>query len=126
MMKWIKSNIDYGKSLVDTGVDGARSAGTAMLNGECVGSVLARSAAKAWPSVAIAAGLGVLCTCLATRKKKPSTAIASGLIGGALGFGAGLAWETRRLTGSMARGAMKNVGIARDAHWLSKNPIDYA
>jgi len=126
MMKWIKSNIDYGKSLVDTGVDGARSAGTAMLKGECVGSVLARSAIKSWPSVAVAAGLGVLCTCLATRKKKPVTAIATGLLGGALGFGAGLAWETRRLTGSMARGAMKNVGIARDAHWLEKNPIDYA
>jgi len=48
------------------------------------------------------------------------------LLGAAIGFSTGMAWGTRRLTGDMARGAKKNIDTARDAHWLEKNPIDYA
>ena len=123
-MNWLKSNLDYGKSLVDSGVEGARSAGTTMLNGECLGSVLSHSAHKSWPSAVVGAGLGILCG-LAGRRKT-SAVFACGLLGGAAGFGAGLAWETRRLTESMARGAMKQMNGVRDAHWLERNPIDYA
>jgi hypothetical protein len=48
------------------------------------------------------------------------------LLGGALGFGVGVAWESRRLTTSVASGAAKSISKVRDEHWLEKNPIDYA
>jgi hypothetical protein len=53
-------------------------------------------------------------------------ALAYGLLGGAIGFGVGVAWESRRLTASVASGALKNIGRVRDEHWFELNPIDYA
>jgi len=44
----------------------------------------------------------------------------------AIGFGASLAWQTRRLARSITRGALRNVSRVRDEHWLEKHPIDYA
>jgi hypothetical protein len=65
--EWIESNIiDYGRNLVSSGLEGARSARKRNLEG------------------------------------------------------------TRHLTGDMAREAKRNINAARDAHWLEKNPIDYA
>jgi hypothetical protein len=52
--------------------------------------------------------------------------LAFGLLGGAIGFGAGVAWESRRLTASVAGSALRNIGRVRDEHWLTKHPIDYA
>jgi hypothetical protein len=49
-----------------------------------------------------------------------------GLLGGAIGFGAGIAWENRRLAASAASGALRNIGRVRDEHWLERHPIDYA
>ena len=125
-MNWLTSNIDYSKNLVGSGVDGARSVGRNMLHGEHVETVLSRSARNSWPSIAIGAGLGILCGCLATRRKiKYEKVFACGLLGGAVGLSTGLAWETRRLTGGMARGAIRNLGEARNAHWLARHPINY-
>jgi hypothetical protein len=52
--------------------------------------------------------------------------LAYGLLGGAIGFGAAVVWESRCLTASIAGGALKNIGRVRDEHWLSNHPIDYA
>jgi hypothetical protein len=52
--------------------------------------------------------------------------LAFGLLGGAVGFGAGIVWENRNLVASAARGALRNIDKVRDEHWLEKNPIDYA
>jgi hypothetical protein len=60
------------------------------------------------------------------REKSITRALVYGLLGGAIGLGAGLAWESRRLTASVAGGALRNIGRVRDEHWLSKHPIDYA
>jgi hypothetical protein len=49
-----------------------------------------------------------------------------GLLGGVIGFGAGVAWESRRLTASAACGALRNISKVRDEHWLERHPIDYA
>jgi hypothetical protein len=49
-----------------------------------------------------------------------------GLLGAAIGVGASVAWESRRLTASVAGGALKNIGRVRDEHWLTNHPIDYA
>jgi hypothetical protein len=48
------------------------------------------------------------------------------LLGGVIGFGAAVAWESRRLSASVAGGALKNIERVRDEHWLTKHPIDYA
>ncbi len=37
-----------------------------------------------------------------------------------------LAWETRNITGAMARSAANEIGKVRDERWLEMNPIDYA
>ncbi|MGA7512914.1 MAG: hypothetical protein WBW46_08460 [Candidatus Sulfotelmatobacter sp.] len=52
--------------------------------------------------------------------------LAFGVLGGAVGFGAGIIWENRRLVASATGGALQNIGKVRDQHWLEKNPIDYA
>jgi hypothetical protein len=49
-----------------------------------------------------------------------------GLLGGAIGFGIGILWENRRLTQSIATGALRSMGKVRDEHWLECHPIDYA
>lgn len=126
-MNWLESNLNYGKNLVGSSVEGARSAGRMMSEGECVGSVLAKSARDSWQVVAIGVGLGVLCGLLTTRRKSSAgKVLACSVVGGIVGLGAGMAWETRQLTGDMARGAIRNAKVVRDAHWLERHPIDYA
>jgi len=52
--------------------------------------------------------------------------LAFGLLGGAIGLGARIVWENRRLAASVARGALRNIERVRDEHWLERHPIDYA
>jgi hypothetical protein len=49
-----------------------------------------------------------------------------GLLGGAVGLGMGIAWQSRGLTACAAKGAWRNIGRVRDEHWLETHPIDYA
>ena len=60
------------------------------------------------------------------RHKSVSRTLAYSLIGSAFGFGLGLAWKSRRLTESIASGALHSIGKVRDEHWLESHPIDYA
>jgi hypothetical protein len=123
---WIKSNIDYGRTLVSSGFEGARAQKTA-LDGAPVVSVLMRSVQSSWMPAAIGAYIGALGATLGNRRKPKYGLVAvSSVLGATIGFTTGMAWGTRRLTGNMARGARKNIDAVRDAHWLSKNPIDYA
>jgi len=48
------------------------------------------------------------------------------MLGGAIGFALGVAWQSRRLAASMTSAALGGMGKVRDEHWLEKNPIDYA
>jgi hypothetical protein len=48
------------------------------------------------------------------------------LLGGAIGFGLGFAWESRRLTFSALANAFKKIDKVRDDHWFERHPIDYA
>jgi hypothetical protein len=124
---WLKSSIDYGRELIDSGVAGARSRQETIFAGEPVVSLLTRSAAQAWKPLTVGACLGLL-GAYARNGRKPNSAevLASTLLGATIGLGTGIAWETRYLTGDIARGAMKNMDAVRDAHWLSRNPITYA
>jgi hypothetical protein len=122
---WLKSNVDYGKELIHSGVEGARSTRDAQLEGERVSSVLAHSAGQAWKPATVGASLGVGAYLLGRRKPNLAAVLSYSLLGATIGFTVGMAWETRRLTGSMARGAMRGIQPVRDAHWLERNPINY-
>ena len=123
---WLKSEVEYGRDLADSGWQGARSAYDSTLQGEQVGAVFTRSARASWAPTAIGAGAGALCAVLAYRRKPSPTAIAvMGIVGGFVGFTAGVAWETRQLSSGIARGAMRNIGSTRDSHWLGKHPINF-
>jgi hypothetical protein len=125
--EWFESNIDYGRSLISSGLEGAFSAQKKTLEGAPVSSVLIDSVRNSWMPAMIGAYVGALGASLGHRRKPNYGAIlGASLLGAAIGLTTGMAWGTRRLTGGMARGAKKNIDVARDAHWLEKNPIDYA
>lgn len=124
--EWSKSSVDYGRKLVDSGWEGAHSGEEAFLRGEPLAPFLGKSAQKALIPAAIGACFGVLGSRPWNGHKSAARAFAFAFLGGAVGFAAGVGWESRRLTASVASGAMKNIGKTRDDHWLEKNPIDYA
>lgn len=123
---WLKSEVEYGRDLADSGWQGARVACDSILQGEPVGSILGRSIRASWAPTVMGVGVGTLCALLAKRgKPKTGAVVAMGLVGGAVGFGAGVAWDTRQLSSGMARGAMRRIGSTRDSHWLGKHPINF-
>ena len=88
--------------------------------------ILSRSARASWAPTVMGAGFGALCGLLAQRRKpKTSSVVAMGVVGGFVGFTAGVAWETRQLSSGIARGALRNVSSTSDSHWLGKHPIDF-
>jgi hypothetical protein len=126
LRKWSKSNADYGRRLLDSGIEGARSGRKAFLRGESLTPFLSESVRSALKPAVLGACIGVLGSYPGRRRKSLARALAFGLLGCAIGLGAGLAWESRRLTASAAGGALRGIGRVRDERWLSKHPIDYA
>ena len=125
VLEWSKSEVDYGRKLMDSAVEGARRGEDEFLQEEPLGRYLQRSALHAMGPSVLGACLGWFGGCLENRHSK-NRALVCAFLGGALGFGAGVIWENRKLTASVASTAWKNINKTRDAHWLEKNPIDYA
>ena len=124
---WIKSNLDYGRSLVISGWEGARATGRMTLEGAPVAVILIRSVRTSCMPALIGAYIGALGAALGNRRRRAYGIISiSTTLGAVIGFTTGMAWGTRRLTGGMVQGARKKMDAVRDAHWLEKNPIDYA
>jgi hypothetical protein len=126
LLEWSKSSVDYGRRLVDSAVEGARSGENDFLKEEPLAPYLGESVRLALAPAFIGACLGVVGGYLANGRRSTNRALASGLFGGAIGFGAGVVWESRQLSVSVASGAWRNIRKARDQHWFEKNPIDYA
>ncbi len=126
LRKWSKSNLDYGRKVLNSGLDGARSGREAFLQGSPLAPFLNESVRHAWEPAALGACIGVLGSYSGNPHKSISRAFAYGFLGGAIGFGAGVAWGSRRLTASVARGALRNIDRVRDEHWFEGHPIDYA
>jgi hypothetical protein len=124
--EWVKSNVDYGRRLVGSGIDGARSGQDEFLDGEPLAPFLGESFKGALLPAAVGACVGVLVGYPICRKKSPAVTWAYGLLGCAVGLGAGFAWKSRHLSASAASGALKNIGKVRDERWLTKNPVNYA
>lgn len=125
LTEWSKSNVAYGQKLMDSAVEGAREGENEFLKDESLGPYLERSVLRAIAPTIIGACVGLMGGYLVDRRSRNRTLI-YGLLGGAIGFGAGIAWENRNLTASVASGAWKRINKTRDEHWFEKNPIDYA
>jgi len=122
----IKSNIEYGNNLVESGLEGASTGGKAAIEDHRVATELAQAVYDSWQPALAGACIGLLAGYLTDDRKPARGALVGSLLGAALGFGGGMAWGSRQLTGAMARGAMRSINQARDARWLETNPIDYA
>jgi hypothetical protein len=125
-LEWLKSNVDYGRKVLNSGLEGARSGREAFLNGKSLNPFLSESVRNALKPAVIGACIGVLGSCPGNHRRSVSRAFVWGFLGAALGLGAGVAWQNRRLTASVTDGALRNIGRVRDEHWLEMHPIDYA
>ena len=126
LREWSKSNADYGRRLLGSGIAGALSGREEFLNGESITPFLSESVRGAVIPAVLGTCIGALASYSGYRQKSMVRTLAFGLVGAVIGLGAGLAWESRRLTASAAGGALKNIGRVRDERWLAKHPIDYA
>jgi hypothetical protein len=124
-LEWSKSEVDYGRKLVDSAIEGARRGEGEFLRDESVGRCFERSALHAMGPAVLGAYLGWCGGYLESRRSRRK-ALVCAFLGGAIGLGAGIVWENRKLTASVASGAWKSISKTRDAHWFEKNPIDYA
>jgi hypothetical protein len=68
----------------------------------------------------------MLTSCPKEQPRSLTRIVTSGLLGGLIGFAAGVVWDTRLLAASAAGGALARIEKVRDEHWLERNPIDYA
>ena len=129
LCEWSKSSADYGRRILDSGIEGARSGEEAFLDGKPLMPFLAESIRSALKPAALGACIGVLCSarrCSGEREKSATRTLMYGLLGALIGLGSGVAWESRGLTSSTAGGALRNIGRVRDEHWLNNHPINYA
>jgi len=126
LREWSKSSADYGRNILHSGIEGARSGRQAFLRGEPLTPFLGESVRDALKPAVLGACVGVLSSYPGHREKSVCRRLAFGLLGGAIGLGAGVIWGSRHLTASAACSAMRNIGRVRDEHWLTRHPIDYA
>jgi len=126
LRKWSKSEVDYGRKILASGLEGARSGEEAFLHGGQISLFLNDSARKALKPAVVGACVGALCSLPGNRQRSLGRTLLFGLLGGAIGFGAGLTWESRGLAESATNGALRNIHKVQDEHWVEKHPVAYA
>jgi len=126
LSEWSKSEAEYGRRVLNSGLEGIRSGREAFLNGRPLTPFFRESFQKALQPAVLGACVGLLTSCPGRRQRSAAQVVASGLLGGLIGLGAGLLWEGRFLATSAASSALKNIDRVRDEHWFEKHPIDYA
>ena len=124
--EWSKSEAEYGRRVLNSGLEGGRSGQEAFLHGRSVSPFVRESFRKALKPAVLGALVGVLTGCPKSGHRSATRVLASGLLGGLIGLTAGVVWESRFLAASVAGGALSRIDKVRDEHWFEKNPIDYA
>jgi len=114
----IANKVDYGRKLIHAGVSGIRSSEGLASAGQPAARVFADSALHSLTLAAIGT-----CAGLAARRGKR---VPRSMALGAIGFFAGFAWSTRKITSNLAQAALKEIHKVSDEHWLEMHPIDYA
>ena len=123
---WLNSELQYGKQLVRSAKVGGVTARDKALAPEPAGLAFVRFARCSIPWAAMGATVGILASCPAVKRNSARRITAFGALGGLIGLGANMALSTRYITQETVRGAIRNTNTVRDAHWLARNPIDYA
>ena len=123
---WSRSEFEYGRRVLNSGLDGARSGREAFLKGGSLSPFLTEAARSAVKPAGVGACVGILSGYRGSEQTSIGRVLGFGFLGALIGFAYGLAWESRDLTASVAASALKNIGRARDDHWVEKHPIDYA
>ncbi len=118
--------VRYGRAVLESGISGLRSGEKSYLQGKPLSAVLVPPACNSLRIGVIGACVGLLALTRESRNKPLAKSLFYGAVGSAIGFCAGFAWNTRELTGSAARSALRQMGSARDNLWLERHPIDYA
>jgi hypothetical protein len=141
--RWLESsvepNIRYARKLASSCVEGAGFGREEFLNGEPLAPFLAEAVRRAVAPAMVGACLGVLRGFWNERSENDRSgnsrsekrhavgrALSHGLMGGAVGFGAGLAWKTQPLAANIARRSLENTREVREERWLQRHPINYA
>jgi hypothetical protein len=124
--EWVKDNVGYGRELVSSGFQGARSAWKTSAEDVNVASAVARMARDSWKPGVAGAILGAVAGYLLSERERTKYTVIGSLLGGAIGLSGSMTWSGRRVIGGIASEAMHNINEVRDQRWLDKNPIDYA
>jgi hypothetical protein len=123
--EWSKSELEYGRRVLGSGLEGVRSGREAFLN-QRPNTFLSESVREALKPAALGVFIGFLSSCSKKRQRSIARGLGLGSLYGAIGFVTGFAWASRRMTVRMAYEVRRNVGRTRDEHWLEENPINYA
>lgn len=126
LSKWSRSEFEYGRRVVNSGLEGARSGREAFLNGKSLTPFLTEVARNALKPAGLGACVGMLSGYRGNEHSSISKVLGFGFLGALMGFAYGVALESRDLTSSIAGNALRSIGKVNDEHWLEKNPIDYA
>ncbi len=126
LREWSEFEVEYGRKVLTSGLAGARSGRKAFLNGKPLTPYLEQIVRDASVPAAAGAFVGMLGGLSGGHHNSAKRALVFGCLGWAIGLGMGIAWQTRGLTACAANTALKNIGRARDEHWLETHPIDYA
>ena len=120
------SPLRYGRKLFHAGITGICTGQDFARREESLSSLAAEAARGSLAPAAVGACVGLLRSCLSSRRNRLPKVLALGLAGSALGFSVGFAWRTRKITVSVVNSAALELSKVRDEHWLELNPIDYA
>lgn len=115
LLRSLESELSYAKKIAGAGWEGIASARQ---------DVNRNPFAMAWMPTAVGAGIGIVTSLI--RRRSASIAALGGMVGGAVGFGAGIAWGSKQFARTAARKSIRAINAVRDARWLERNPIDYA
>lgn len=122
---WSKSEVEQGRGILHSAWRGARSGQKAFLNGMPLSGFLGESVRTACPPAAVGVCIGLLAS-YSAKRRSVGRALTFASLGGAIGFGATLAWKSRGLTASTVREAARNVRTVRGERWMRKHSIAYA
>ena len=125
LLRWSKSEFEYGRKVLNSGLEGARSGQEAFLNGRPLTPFLSEVALNALKPAGIGACVAMLSRLPGGRRSSIRRVLGFGFVGSLIGFACGAVWQSRDLTASVAANARKNIGRVSDEHWLENNPIDY-
>lgn len=124
--EWVRNNVDNARDLVGSGIEGANTGWHQAAEEEPVAALLTRAAQNSWKAAAAGAIIGSIGFYASDDRKRTKSAVVGGFVGAFLGMGYGVAWNARHALGGAATGAVKNINVTRDQHWLERHPVTYA